>query len=53
MSKKEESRVEMDGEDVIEESYIMKGKSIEKWIEGKRDRKGCIGEEKGTISFST
>ena len=28
----------MDGEDAMEERYIMKGKSIRKWIEKERER---------------
>ena len=49
----------MDGEDAMEESYIINGKSIGKGTKKKEkyERKGNrgerIGEERGTVSFST
>ena len=41
----------MDGEDVMEESYIMKGKSIGRRGWKKGDREECIKEERGTKSL--
>ena len=46
----------MDGEDAMEESYIMKGKSIGKGDQReqrgrKRNREECIKRERGTILF--